>query len=48
MQRLRDLCTTMQDLQFWMLKVDQALMEKVEENNIEQLQTQKESHWVWH
>jgi DNA repair exonuclease SbcCD ATPase subunit len=44
MQRLRDLCTIMQDLQFWMLKVDQVLMEKVEENNADQLQAQKESH----
>eukprot|EP00118_Oscarella_pearsei_P005286 m.24194 g.24194 ORF g.24194 m.24194 type:complete len:4300 (+) comp28574_c0_seq1:170-13069(+) len=44
MQQLRDLCTQMQDMQFWILKVDQALMEKVEESDVEHLKAQITAH----
>ena len=46
MQQLRDLCTQMQDMQFWILKVDQALMEKVEESDVARLKSQIEAHSV--
>ena len=46
MQQLRDLCTQMQDMHFWILKVDQALMEKVEESDVARLKSQIEAHSV--